>query len=76
MSESSPAEFLTDRETADLLRVTIRTMMRWRRDGNGPPYTRAGRRLLYSRREIDAWAAGRTFAHRAAEAVSAAHVAR
>lgn len=69
MSDSS-AEFLTDRETADLLRVTIRTMMRWRRSGNGPPYTRTGRRLLYSRREIEAWASKRTFTNRAAEAAS------
>ena len=66
-------EFLTDAETARLLRVSRRTLLRWRRDGGGPAYIRAGaRRVLYGRVVVDNWAAARTFAHLAAESVAKA----
>ena len=64
-------EFLTDQQLADMLDVTTRTTLRWRREGVGPRYVRAGlRRILYSRADVLAWAAGRTFVHLAAEAVA------
>ncbi len=65
-------EFLTDSDAAAMLGVTTRTMLRWRSDGDGPKYVRLGvRRLAYRRGDIMAWAADRTYCHRAAE-----HVAR
>ncbi len=65
-------EFLTDQQLSDMLGITTRTTLRWRRDGNGPPFVRAGlRRVLYRRADVLAWAASRTFSHRAAEAAVA-----
>ncbi len=64
-------EFLSDQQLADMLRVTTRTTLRWRRDGAGPNYIRAGlRRVLYRRTAVLAWAASRTFPTLAAEAVA------
>ncbi len=66
-------EYLDDVQLCTLLHVNSRTTMRWRRDGGGPPFIRAGaRRVLYSRRAVDTWLAERSFPHRAAEAVQAA----
>jgi excisionase family DNA binding protein len=60
--------FLSDQELADLLGVTTRTTLRWRRDGGGPPFVRAGpRRVLYRWADVNAWFAARTFATLAAE---------
>jgi len=63
-------EFLSDAQLCAMLRVTSRTTARWREDGNGPPFVRAGgRRILYRQGDLDSWLASRTFPHRAAEAV-------
>jgi hypothetical protein len=60
--------YLDESAAARRLDVSPRTMQRWRRDGGGPAYIRAGaRRILYDCEEIARWAAARTFAHRAAE---------
>ena len=49
-----------------------RTTVRWRRDGEGPPFIRVGpRRVLYRRSDVETWLRARTFDHRAAEAVGA-----
>jgi hypothetical protein len=65
-------EYLTDRQLCDWLHINPRTTMRWRRDGGGPPFIRAGeRRVLYRTVDVETWLASRTFAHRAAEAVAA-----
>ena len=49
--EHSPArehnqqqQFLTERETAKLLRVSARTLQRWRLTGDGPPFCAFGGR--------------------------------
>jgi predicted DNA-binding transcriptional regulator AlpA len=64
-------EFLTDEQLAIMLSVTMRTTLRWRRDGGGPPYVRVGsRRVLYRRTDVLAWAVARTFPTLAAEAVA------
>jgi predicted DNA-binding transcriptional regulator AlpA len=60
--------YLDERAAAQLLKVSPRTMQRWRAGGGGPRFIRAGaRRVLYTVAEIERWAAARTFAHRAAE---------
>lgn len=70
---SSDSEYLTDPQVCALLHVVPRTTARWRSDGNGPAFVRAGgRRILYRRSDLERWLAGRTFAHRAAEAVGIA----
>lgn len=65
-------EFLTDAQLCALLHVDDRTTLRWRIDGEGPPFVRVGqRRVLYRRNDVDGWIAARTYKHRAAEAVAA-----
>ncbi len=60
--------YLDEAAAARFLKISTRTLQRWRVDGGGPPFIRAGaRRVLYDAAEIDRWAAARTFPHRAAE---------
>lgn len=65
-------EFLTDQELAHLLGISTRTILRWRRDGSGPPFCKIGPRCVrYRRGDVDAWAAAHSFSTLAAEAVAA-----
>jgi predicted DNA-binding transcriptional regulator AlpA len=66
---SDAAKHYLDQDSASqLLNISKRTLERWRRDGGGPAFVRAGlRRVLYDGAEIQRWAATRTFAHHAAE---------
>jgi excisionase family DNA binding protein len=51
-----PDRLLTQDEAAEYLRVSPRTLQRWRTEaGMGPPWHRAGRRVLYKQRDLDAW---------------------
>lgn len=69
--------YLDEAAAARLLDLSGRTLQRYRRNGDGPPFIRAGaRRVLYDVAEIERWAAGRTFAHRAAELAASAATAR
>ncbi len=54
--QSEPQLFLTERETAELLRVSIRTCQRWRITGYGPPFCAFGGRRLYARGDVMSWA--------------------
>ena len=66
--KADPNEFLSDAQLCVLLHVTPRTTARWRVEGSGPEFIRAGRRrVLYCRAGVDRWLARRTFVHRAAE---------
>lgn len=42
-------------ELAERLHVSLRTLERWRVEGGGPPYTRAGRIVLYDWADVTAW---------------------
>jgi predicted DNA-binding transcriptional regulator AlpA len=65
-------QLLTEEEVARRLRVTTRTLLRWRNTGDGPEFVRIGPRMLrYSEGAITAWTTRNTYAHRAAEAVAA-----
>lgn len=60
MAERNPALILlTSNETADLLRISRRTLERMRVEGNGPRYLKVGggkrSRVLYREGEILAW---------------------
>jgi predicted site-specific integrase-resolvase len=58
----------TEQEAADILKISVRTLQRWRREGQGPNYTRLGvRRLGYSEDDLQAWARRNVYASRAAE---------
>lgn len=48
----SEPEYLTTREAAALLRVSVDTLERMRARGDGPPWRRVGRRVLYLRTDL------------------------
>jgi predicted DNA-binding transcriptional regulator AlpA len=66
--------FLTEAEfAARYLNGARRTAQRWRTTGDGPPFVRLGpKRISYRLSDCEAWAASRTFPHRAAELAGAA----
>lgn len=48
--------FLTEQEAAQVIRVSARTLRRWRILGSGPPVAGyAGRRALYRRSDLLTW---------------------
>jgi hypothetical protein len=60
--------YLTAQEFCNQYRVARRTAERWRVTGDGPQWVRVGpRRIVYRLSDCEAWAARRTFAHRADE---------
>jgi predicted DNA-binding transcriptional regulator AlpA len=60
--------YINESELAALLKVSRRTIQRWRVDGSGPPWMRAGTRpVRYKLSEVKIWEEKRTFRHRAAE---------
>jgi excisionase family DNA binding protein len=48
-------DLLTQNRLAELIDVSERTLERWRLDGSGPAYMKAGRRVLYRPSDVDAW---------------------
>ena len=52
---NDPEDLLTAQELADLLRVSVWTVYRWRLQGKGPRAVRVGRHARYRRRDVHAW---------------------
>jgi predicted DNA-binding transcriptional regulator AlpA len=48
---------LTQSETAELLRLSERTLERWRVVGSGPVFCKLGKRVLYRQADLDEWIA-------------------
>lgn len=48
-------QLITKRETADLMRISERGLDRLIADGNGPPVTRIGARVLFRPDQLEAW---------------------
>jgi transcriptional antiterminator len=60
--------YLSERELAALLKVSTRTVQRWRANGEGPPWTRISvRTVRYNLKSCNDWAKLRTFNHHAQE---------
>lgn len=55
--DGSQPKFLTQRETAALLRLGVHTLYRWRRRGEGPPCVRLAKSFLYPADKLAAWLA-------------------
>jgi excisionase family DNA binding protein len=57
MSNFEPllSDYFTQEEAATELKVSARTVDRWRRLDEGPPITKLGRRTLYRRSSVQAW---------------------
>jgi len=49
------AVWLTTAEVAERLKVSVPTVKRWRREGIGPLWHRAGRQIRYRPAEVDRW---------------------
>jgi predicted DNA-binding transcriptional regulator AlpA len=61
-------EYLTESQFCERYQISRRTAERWRVTGDGPKWCRLGpRKVAYRLSDCEAWAAARTFAHRAAE---------
>jgi predicted DNA-binding transcriptional regulator AlpA len=68
--------YLTEAEFAGRYHLGRRTVQRWRQNGDGPAWVRLGaRRVLYRLSDCEAWAAARTYRHRADELARAAALA-
>jgi hypothetical protein len=52
------SEYLTKEDLAAQLNRSIRSLDRWALNGDGPPYVRIGRRILYRREAILEWLKG------------------
>lgn len=46
---------LTVNDAADILRLNVRTLERWRQTGEGPRYVKMGRRVGYRRNDLEDW---------------------
>ena len=53
--------YLIQREVAETLRLSDRTLERMRLDGTGPKFMKAGRRVLYRTSDLEAWLLERTY---------------
>jgi predicted DNA-binding transcriptional regulator AlpA len=61
-------QYLSEAEVAARYHLGRRTVQRWRQSGAGPSWIRLGqRRILYRLSDCEAWAAARTYRHRADE---------
>jgi hypothetical protein len=50
------SQFLLTDEAAEFLRLKPGTLANWRIAGTGPPFVKVGRRVLYDRETLPAWA--------------------
>jgi hypothetical protein len=50
---------LNQREAAERLRLSERTLERFRLTGDGPPYVKAGRRVVYRAEDLERWISAR-----------------
>jgi DNA-binding transcriptional MerR regulator len=48
---------LTTETLAEQISISPRTLERWRLTGCGPPFMKAGRRVLYSSQNVEEWLA-------------------
>lgn len=51
--------YLSAVEAANYLGISPKTLAKWRLSGSGPIFRRFGRRRLYHREDLEAWASAR-----------------
>lgn len=59
-SLAAGAKYLRTPEAADYLRVSADYLNKLRQQKKGPRFIRLGRRVVYDRLDLDAWASSRT----------------
>lgn len=63
-SQADPAgSFIDERQVADRLCQSVRTIQKWRVTGNGPDFYKLGRSVRYRLSDVLAWAEERRKAH-------------
>ena len=50
-------QLLTQPRLSELIDVSERTLERWRVEGSGPVFCRAGRKVLYQLEDVEIWLA-------------------
>lgn len=60
-SGGAVTQFLTCKEAADRLRLSENALAKMRLAGNGPPFTRIGRRIRYGEDGLGPWLSARTY---------------
>ena len=56
MADKPTADLLRTREAADKLRLSPRTLDRWRTTGDGPAFVKLGRKAIgYRTTDLDRW---------------------
>lgn len=65
------SKLLTEREAADALRLSVRTLQCWRVNGDGPRFLKVGAAVRYDSATLEAWLATRSAASTSAIAVAA-----
>src|SRR5262245_44236077 len=58
-----PHRLLNVREAASFLGLSVSTLNKLRLSGDGPPYMKLGRRVLYDPRDLQSWALTRKRTH-------------
>jgi len=53
------ARLLTERQAAETLGLSMRTLQAWRYQGEGPVFVKVGRAVRYDPTDLNAWIAGR-----------------
>lgn len=48
-------DYLDEKQVAQQLRVSVRTVKRWRREGDGPKFVQVGRKLYASKAGVRKW---------------------
>jgi len=49
------AKHLSEAELAERWGISPRTIQRWRRTGQGPPYLKLGGRVVYALADVEDW---------------------
>lgn len=60
IATNDPDELLTEREAAELLKTSPRTLQAWRCDKVGPAFVKIGRSIRYRRHDLLTWIAANT----------------
>lgn len=56
--------FMTGKQLAELLHVSVRTLEGWRLKGGGPPFARFGKVVVYDKIDVDLWINERIYQNR------------
>ena len=55
------AQFMTNSQAAEFLKLSPKTLDRYRTTGEGPRFRKFGRRVVYATADLEAWANQRVF---------------